>query len=76
MEKMAELIGLDKNVFSNCLADNTHTDKLEQDVENGTVEGIPGTPSVILNGNLLDSFQFADIQAAIENILSDVEGED
>jgi len=76
MEKMAELIGLDTNVFSSCLADNTHTDKLDQDVENGTAEGIPGTPSVILNGNLLDSFHFADIQAAIENILSDVEGEE
>ncbi len=76
LETMAKLIGMDTNVFSKCLADNAHTDQLDRDVENGTALGIPGTPSVIINGNLLDSFQFADIQAEVENILSGLEGEE
>jgi len=71
LETMAANIGLDQDVFSNCLANEIHTDQLEQDVEAGMAAGIPGTPSVIINGVLLDSFEYADIQAEIERILAD-----
>ena len=67
---MAELIGIDENIFSECLANEVHAEDIINDVEEGRALGIPGTPSVIINGTLLDGFQYAEIEEAIENIIA------
>jgi len=49
----AEEIGLDIDEFENCLAEGNHDDAIQADLDSGFKAGITGTPSFLINGQLL-----------------------
>lgn len=68
-ETIADLIGIDKVLLTECIASDTHKDATNNDASEGIALGVPGTPGVIINGVLLDGFQFSDIQNAVDSLL-------
>lgn len=46
-------LGLDTIAFNNCLDRGTHAGKVQADMEEGTTNGIGGTPGFIINGVVL-----------------------
>ena len=76
LKSFADKIGMDVSEFSDCMSENKYSDRIVQDSENGREAEIPGTPSVVVNGILIDTVkvvQFADVQAAIEEILQEID---
>jgi protein-disulfide isomerase len=53
LEKMAEAIGLDLAQFKDCMKSNTFLDQVEQELADGLAAGITGTPSFLINGELI-----------------------
>ncbi len=49
----AENIGLELAAFSQCISDNRYDAEIDADVNKGAAQGISGTPSFIINGELL-----------------------
>jgi protein-disulfide isomerase len=49
----AENIGLELAAFSKCLSDNRYDTEIDADLNKGAAQGISGTPSFIINGELL-----------------------
>ena len=72
----AQSIGLDMTAFNQCFKDNTYSAEIQQDVEAGTKLGVPPTPGIFVNGqmvlnsadkNLIPSFD--DVARVIDAIL-------
>ena len=70
-------IGLDMTAFEKCFKENTYSDFIQQDVEAGAQIGVPPTPGIFVNGQLVVSSKginyipsFDDISLAIESALS------
>ncbi len=67
----AEEIGLDVDEFENCQSTGKYVDVVEADLDSGIVAGVTGTPSFLINGQLLVGAQPAAVFAdAIEIIKS------
>lgn len=58
---------LDADALQSCIEDETYAEEVAADRDMGNAAGVQGTPSVYVNGELLESFEFATIQAAVEN---------
>jgi protein-disulfide isomerase len=72
----AQKIGLDMTAFNQCFQANTYADQIAQDVQAGAKLGVPPTPGIFVNGqmvissagqNLLPSFE--DISRTIDSAL-------
>ena len=72
----AQSIGLDMTAFNKCFQESTYADRIQQDVNEGTQLGVPPTPGIFVNGqmvvssageNLIPSFE--DISGAINGAL-------
>ncbi len=50
----AKNLGLDVNKFSQCLSSNRYKAKVEQETADGQNAGVYSTPSLLLNGKLID----------------------
>jgi len=61
------LPGIDADALQSCIEDETYAERVAAEREMGDAAGVQGTPSVYVNGELLESFEFATIQAAVEN---------
>jgi protein-disulfide isomerase len=48
-----EQIGLDLEAFQACIATNKHQDAIQADLSTGSALGITGTPTFVINGQLL-----------------------
>jgi protein-disulfide isomerase len=59
-------VGLDTQAFSQCLADGTHAAQVQAESSAAGSAGITGTPSIEVNGALVQSYDFATLSAAIE----------
>lgn len=67
---MAEQVGLDMAEFRDCYENNTHLEQVQQDYADGRAAGITGTPSFLINGQLLVGAQpFTTFQEQIEAAL-------
>jgi protein-disulfide isomerase len=66
LKQMAERIGLDMDEFNGCFDGGTYKDKIEATAADAQANGITSTPSVLVNGTKLDSFQYDALKAAIE----------
>lgn len=62
----SNLPAIDADALQGCVEDETHTERVTSEREMGDAAGVQGTPAVFVNGELQESFQFADIQAAVE----------
>jgi protein-disulfide isomerase len=70
----AGALNLDMSKFNECFSADTHADFIAQDMQTGQEWGIRGTPSVFINGTLLDPGHvptYEEIAAAIEAILAE-----
>jgi protein-disulfide isomerase len=71
LTRMAELAGLDMPAFNDCLASGRHQVSVEASSTEARSIGLPGTPALLLNGELLQGYvTYGDIaeliQAAID----------
>lgn len=53
LTKKAESLDLDGPAFETCLTSNKYAEQVKQDVMDGTVVGVTGTPAVFVNGRPL-----------------------
>jgi len=53
LTKKAESLELDGSTFETCLTSNKYAEQVKQDVMEGTLVGVTGTPAVFVNGRLL-----------------------
>ncbi len=53
LTKKAESLELDGPTFEECLTSNKYAEQVKQDVMDGTVVGVTGTPAVFVNGRPL-----------------------
>ena len=68
----AQELGLDVNVFDECLDGRVHEAAVLADLEKGVALGVDGTPAFFLNGNFLSGAQPYEVfQQAIENLLAE-----
>jgi protein-disulfide isomerase len=75
--EFAQSIGLDMTAFNKCFQENTYSAEIQQDIDEGTKLGVPPTPGIFVNGELVVSSagpnyipSFEDISRAIEAGLS------
>ena len=67
----AETLGLDMEAFSSCLASGEKAAVIEANLEAARADGVSGTPSLVLNGQLLQggALSYAALSAAIDAAL-------
>jgi protein-disulfide isomerase len=70
MRTIAGEIGLDMDQFNKDLKDPAIASLIDRDLNDGHRANIPGTPSVCVNGKLLNQRSFQGLQQAIEAELS------
>lgn len=69
----AETLNLDMNAFNSCFEKDAHQDEINAELQQGKNIGIQGTPSVLVNGQLLTPGQvpsYEDIANAVNSALS------
>lgn len=54
LQRFAADLGLDTAQFSQCLAAGTYTSKVQQETAEGRQKGVRGTPTVFVNGQLIE----------------------
>ncbi len=68
--KLAYGIGLDSSTLNSCLASERITTKIQEDIKSANMSGVQGTPSFLINGELISGAQpFSKIQEIIESKL-------
>lgn len=64
-------LGLDREQFTQCLSSGRFDDAIQRDMQAGQAAGVSGTPSFVINGQLLVGAQPTDnFRAALETILA------
>lgn len=72
LKKFAVDLGLDTAVFNQCLDSGRYAEKVEQETSEGQAAGVRGTPSVFVNGQLIEGgIQYDVLQAAVDAALSE-----
>lgn len=69
----AEALDLDMNEFNACFNANRHKDKIDQDLADGRRLGVTGTPSILVNGEILTPGfvpSYEQIQQAVQAALA------
>jgi protein-disulfide isomerase len=66
--KMAENLGLDMTKFNKCYQARTYANAIKDDIALGTSLSIQGTPSIFVDGQLIQSFD--QVGAAIDAVLA------
>jgi protein-disulfide isomerase len=61
--------GLDYNQLQTCVDNRQTSEKVQQDRSIGRNAGVTGTPSVYVNGNKIENWQYSGLRAAIEQQL-------
>ena len=66
VEAIAKEIGLDMERFNNDLKDPAIASLIDRDMKDGLQANVPGTPSIFLNGRLLNQRSLQGLEQAIE----------
>lgn len=67
--RVAEEIGLEKNMFEQCLSSGQYKENILRDLEEGKAAGVQGTPTVFVNNEKMEgSLPFETYKTAIEKI--------
>ncbi len=51
IEKLAELVGIKRTAFGQCMSDEAAVKRVEQDIADGTAAGVTGTPATVVRNN-------------------------
>jgi protein-disulfide isomerase len=70
LKEMAEKVGLNMDQFNQCLDSGQHADDVQAMVDEARSLGLPGTPSFVVNGQVIDYNGYASVTAAIEQALA------
>jgi protein-disulfide isomerase len=70
LKEHASATGLDSAKFTGCLDSGQHTKDVEADMAAGQKLGVPGTPTVFVNGILLSSASMDEFKRVIDEELS------
>lgn len=70
---IVEEIGLDAEQFQTCLDSGTHTERVQQDLQEGVESGISGTPGNILLNNQTGDVKLLSGAVPLENLQAEVE---
>ena len=65
LTKIAASIGLDPELFQNCLNTSEHEAKVQQDKKLGKTMGVDGTPALFLNGDRINWSTYRDLHRTI-----------
>ena len=74
---IAETLGLDMAAFTTCFEENRYEDQIQADLASGQESNIQGTPSVLVNGELVKPGYvptYDDLRRMIEISLPDSSG--
>jgi protein-disulfide isomerase/uncharacterized membrane protein len=63
--KLAKQIGLDEEVFSQCLASDAVAQKISRDIALAQKVGIGGTPAIYVNGRLVSRWTYPEVLPAV-----------
>ena len=70
LKHFAEELGLDTEQFNQCLDSGKYSDKVQEETKEGVRKGVRGTPSVFVNGRLIEGgSDYNVLRAAIEAAL-------
>jgi protein-disulfide isomerase len=67
---MAAALGLNTDQFNACLDDGTHTTDVEASNQGAEELGLGGTPSFVVNGQVIDYTGYDSLAAAIDTALA------
>ena len=70
LRAMATGIGLDAASFDACLAAETHTADIVAGAREAQVQGIASTPTLVVDGRVVEGFQWEDVRTAIDAALA------
>jgi protein-disulfide isomerase len=70
LKNLAKVLKLDSDKFNSCLDSNKYKNQANNDATNASNRGITGTPTIIVNGKILSSFEFSEIQKAVDEALN------
>lgn len=70
LQAFAENLGLNMDSFNSCFESNKYRDVINQDLALARERAVTGTPTVFVNGQVLQDFQYDTIQNAIEAALA------
>jgi len=72
LKRFAAELGLDTKRFNQCLDSGKYSAKVQRETLQGRQEGVRGTPTVFVNGRLVeDGGDYAALRAAIEAVLGE-----
>ena len=67
----AKQLGLDTTQFDSCLDTGKYTEEVNNDIEDGTLAGVSGTPAFFINGELVaGAHPYSTFQQIIESMLA------
>jgi protein-disulfide isomerase len=70
LTKGAETLGVDGGKFKECLNNKTDNDRVKQDLADGRIAGVQGTPTFFVNGKQLQGVpDYNAFKSAIESLL-------
>lgn len=70
LKNYAEELGLDTEMFDDCLESGQYSDRVRQELEEGRAKGVGSTPTFFINGNMITGAKpFETFQQAIEDEL-------
>lgn len=70
LKQIAERIGLDMDQFNDCFDDREHQDEIEAMAAEAQANGISSTPSILVNGERIEAFDYESLKAAVEAALN------
>lgn len=72
LKQYAKDLDLDTTKFNSCLDSKKYLDKVKSDINDGSLAGIQGTPSFIINGTLIPgAYPLADFERVINQKLGE-----
>jgi protein-disulfide isomerase len=67
LKRFASDLGLDRTQFDQCLDSGKYTEKVQQETAQGQQAGVRGTPTLFVNGQLIEGgAQYEILKAAID----------
>ncbi|MCB0091882.1 MAG: thioredoxin domain-containing protein, partial [Caldilineaceae bacterium] len=56
--------------FTTCVTQQTHSQEVQDSVNQAIAQGFPGTPTILVNGQMLDSLDYDTLNSAVNAALA------
>lgn len=70
LNRIAEVAGLDMDEFNECMDENRYEDEVRAESDEAAAMGVSGTPTFLINDEMIFTGNYAEVQAAIEEALA------